>query len=68
MSALQRKIAVITGGSTGIELATAKRFVKEGAYTWTADLTGKGIRANVINPAPSRHLYSKVNLARTRKR
>ena len=34
MSALENKIAVITGGSSGIGLATAARFVKEGAYVF----------------------------------
>jgi len=34
MAALQGKIAVITGGSSGIGLATAARFVKEGAYVF----------------------------------
>jgi NADP-dependent 3-hydroxy acid dehydrogenase YdfG len=31
MSLLKNKIAVVTGGSSGIGLATAKRFVEEGA-------------------------------------
>jgi len=36
MSSLKNKIAVVTGGSSGIGLATAKRFVEEGAYVFIA--------------------------------
>jgi NAD(P)-dependent dehydrogenase (short-subunit alcohol dehydrogenase family) len=36
MFALKSKIAVVTGGSSGIGLATAKRFVEEGAYVFIA--------------------------------
>lgn len=38
MSKLHGKIAVITGGSSGIGLATAQRFVNEGAYVF---ITGR---------------------------
>src|SRR6185312_1363672 len=46
MPKLEGKVTVITGGSSGIGLATAHRFVKEGAYVY---ITGR--RQSELNQA-----------------
>ena len=47
MGRLEGKIAVITGGSSGIGLATAKRFVNEGAYVFITGRREKELAAAV---------------------
>ena len=49
MPKLQGKIALVTGGSSGIGLATAKRFVDEGAFVYIA-----GRRQTELDKAASR--------------
>jgi NAD(P)-dependent dehydrogenase (short-subunit alcohol dehydrogenase family) len=47
MSKLKGKIAVITGGSSGIGLATAEQFVAEGAYAYITGCRQKELDAAV---------------------
>lgn len=54
MGKLEGKIALVTGGSTGIGLATAKEFVSEGAYVF---MTGR--RESELN-ATVKEIGSKV--------
>ena len=74
MPKLQGKVAVVTGGSSGIGLATAKRFVEEGAFVYitgrrqteldkAVSLIGRGVAAvqgDVSNLADLDRLYAKV--------
>jgi NAD(P)-dependent dehydrogenase (short-subunit alcohol dehydrogenase family) len=74
MGKLEGKVAVITGGSSGIGLATAQRFVEEGAYVF---ITGRrqtevdkaineigknvtGVQGDVSNPEDLDRLYEAV--------
>ena len=75
MGKLKGKVAVITGGSSGMALATAKLFVEEGAYVFITgrrqealDVAVKAIGRNVTgvgadsaNLADLDRLYEKVN-------
>jgi NAD(P)-dependent dehydrogenase (short-subunit alcohol dehydrogenase family) len=74
MGKLDGKIALVTGGSSGIGLATAKRFVDEGAYVFItgrreAELTAavteiaknvSGIRGDVADKDDLDHLFEKI--------
>jgi len=71
---LKSKVAVVTGGSSGIGLATAKRFVEEGAYVYITGrrqseldkaraVIGKNVttvEGDVANLADLDHLYQVV--------
>src|ERR1035441_1054025 len=72
---LEGKIALITGGSAGIGLATAKQFVEEGAYVYIvgrrkpeleaalasigSDVTG--IQGDVTNLADLDRIYAQIS-------
>src|SRR5215469_6425420 len=71
---LEGKIAVVTGGNSGIGLATAQRFVQEGAYVFITGLrqselnkavkqigrNAMGIQSDVSNLADLDRLYNTV--------
>ena len=67
MPRLKGKVAVITGGSSGQGLATAKRFVEEGAVVYTLDKAASpigrsvaAVQGDVSNLADLDRLYAKI--------
>src|SRR3546814_15549856 len=53
MTRLNGKTAVITGGATGIGLATAKRFIEEGAFVFIFGRRQEALDAAVAELGPN---------------
>ncbi|ANZ61115.1 SDR family NAD(P)-dependent oxidoreductase [Secundilactobacillus paracollinoides] len=66
MSALTSKVAVITGGSSGIGLATAWAFIAEGAFAISADINAPEddqidfVKTDVTDPDSLKHMVDTV--------
>jgi NAD(P)-dependent dehydrogenase (short-subunit alcohol dehydrogenase family) len=80
MGKLDGKFALITGGTTGVGLATASRFVEEGAYVLIigrrdaelAEAVGKigrnvtGVQGDVSNLADLDRLFARIRAEKGR--
>jgi NAD(P)-dependent dehydrogenase (short-subunit alcohol dehydrogenase family) len=78
MDRLAGKTAVVTGGGSGIGLASAKRFIEEGAFVYifgrrqkvldaalaTLGNSARAVRGSVSNPADLDRLYATVKAER----
>ncbi len=47
MESLERKVILVTGGASGIGLATAELLARQGARVWITDLRAEGVAAAV---------------------
>ena len=67
MGKLEGKIALVTGGHSGIGLATAKRFVNEGAYVFITGRREPELAAAVKEIVRATHTTQTPALARCAK-
>ena len=64
MGRLQNKIAIVTGGGTGIGEATCRRFAEEGAKVAVFDVTPAGVKtAAAIEAAGGEALFARADVS-----